>query len=280
MKTATAYGWKPPGWVDPEWRARALEKGWNPPSTVVLSSIGVACDPLSVRNLRDGATQTAPTRTPRTSSSSGSFLHAPSKRDEDEDEVFALIDLFNEQKKKSQRPASPRLEIKPPDCVFSHGARFHLQPPIEVFRRDAATPRRPPSEVSSDEDLQMDAKFQQLLNQSLSGQKVPISLDSDSDEESKSGIAGAARLVHPSLQAMLDEDEEEEEEESNNAPPHSISLVSRPLSAKAVDEDESSSTDDEGIDLAAARLRRQFHLRGKGDRDEIERLMQVYLDES
>ncbi|OHS97209.1 hypothetical protein TRFO_36591 [Tritrichomonas foetus] len=48
---AIAYGWKPPGYVDPEWKEKAKEKGWYPPN--IFSSIGVTCCPTECPNLKD-----------------------------------------------------------------------------------------------------------------------------------------------------------------------------------------------------------------------------------
>lgn len=53
IQKAIAYGWKQPGYVDPDWKSIAIEKGWIPPDKTLLSSIGVTCTPTECPNLKD-----------------------------------------------------------------------------------------------------------------------------------------------------------------------------------------------------------------------------------
>lgn len=53
IQKAMAFGWKPPGYVDPDWKDKAIEKGWTPPNKTLLSSIGVTCKPTECPNLKD-----------------------------------------------------------------------------------------------------------------------------------------------------------------------------------------------------------------------------------
>jgi hypothetical protein len=262
MNQAMAYGWKPPGYVDPDWKERAREKGWEPPSPVVFSSIAVSCDPISILSLKDEVVQTVP-REPTTSASSSSRVTLNPQEDDDEAEVFALIDMLNKQKK---QPA-PHCSLAPTQTVFSQSTecQLRMQPPTGVFDRTPATPPKPPSE-SSDDDLEIKASLQQFLDHSASSHKVTIDLNSDSDsDESKSSVIeplpDLEKLLGTALHSSSDEEEEEKEESDNGATP-----------ARREDSDTSSSDDS----FAAARVRSRFDLHGRGD-PEIERLMQVYI---
>lgn len=53
IQKAMAFGWKPPGFVDPEWKDKAIEKGWTPPNKTLFSSIGITCTPTECPNLKD-----------------------------------------------------------------------------------------------------------------------------------------------------------------------------------------------------------------------------------
>jgi hypothetical protein len=260
MKQATAYGWKPPGYVDPDWKERAREKGWEPPSTTVFSSIAVGCDPISVLNLKDEVVQTVPQQ-PAVSSVSSSRVTMKPQEDDDEDEVFALIDMLNRQKK---QPV-PHCSIAPAQTVFSQSAecQLRMQSPSAVFDR---TPAKVQSE-SSDDDLEINASLQQFLDQSTSSHKVAIDVNNEAEsDESKSSVIeplpDLEKLLGAALHSSSDDEEEEKEEESGRgpAPPHR-------------EDSDTSSSDDS---FAAARVRSKFNLHGRGD-PEIERLMQVYI---
>lgn len=53
IQKALAYGWKQPGYVGPDWKEKAKEKGWIPPDKTLRSSIGVTCTATECPNLKD-----------------------------------------------------------------------------------------------------------------------------------------------------------------------------------------------------------------------------------
>jgi hypothetical protein len=208
--------------------------------------------------LKDEVVQTVPQQ-PAMSSVSSSRATMKPQEDDDEDEVFALIDMLNRQKK---QPV-PHYSIAQAQTVFSQSVecQLRMQSPSAVFDR---TPAKVPSE-SSDDDLEINASLQQFLDHSASSHKVAIDVNSEFEsDESKSSVIEPLPDLEKLLGAALhsSSDDEEEEEESGRGP-----------AQPRRDDSDTSSSDDS---FAAARVRSKFNLHGRGD-PEIERLMQVYI---
>jgi hypothetical protein len=244
MQRATAFGWKPPGYVDPEWRDRARQKGWNPPPTTVYSSIAVACEPPDCQNLRDCQVQTVPAAiSSSSSSSSASLLRHRGRRSaivDDDDDIFGLIDLLNEPKQPQ------RLAMTPVEAVCSiRGNPMSLSPAISLF--DKQPPSGPPPLDLSD-DSELDESLHEISRQWTSERRplTPIPQTSSKIE----AIPNPNDFTRKLLASLGSSDDDEEEDVVSRVP--TPRLRSRPI--PQADNDASSS--DEDTNAAARRLQK------------------------
>ena len=270
IQKATAYGWKPPGYVDPDWRDRARERGWKPPDTTVRSSIGVECDPAECRNLKDTVIQTDP---PAPASVSSSFVSTKSSSagnlSQSEDDVFALIDVLNKNNKAKKKAMCG---FQPAECVFSMTGMENMRMTPVLTLMDIEG--RCEVAVSSDDDeddLDLQQSLHEIVAQSMSSHGLNIDLsDSDEDEPVSSSIAPLKDL-DKFLKETIGSSDDEEEEDGADALPNPEHVMMQHLSSDSDDDSDDSSDAGFMVDHLLSRIEGGRY----GDK-ELEALMNVY----
>ena len=138
---AIAYGWKPPGYIDPEWKDKAFEKGWIPPNS--FSDIGVSCKPIDCPNMKNAEIQIVESEIIQQNPK------PPSNDNESEDSAIELFNLLNAKHNKEQidsysssdpcanicssSTSSSNLSVQSPECVFSNLPKLRATPNIVLF---------------------------------------------------------------------------------------------------------------------------------------------------
>lgn len=107
IQKAIAFGWKQPGYVDPDWKDKAIEKGWTPPDKTLKSSIGITCTPTECPNLKDIEIQQVAIDIDKHhlqlqhESSTTTTMTTSSNDPQNDDSTLQLFDLMNGNRQKN-----------------------------------------------------------------------------------------------------------------------------------------------------------------------------------
>ena len=265
IQKATAYGWKPPGYVDPEWRDRARERGWKPPNSTVRSSIGVTCDPMECRNMKDIVVQTEP---PAPKSASSSFVSRSStdvNLSQSEDDVFALIDVLNKNNKAKKKPVCG---FMPAECVFSMTGMENMRMTPVLTLMDVEGKCDVPSSSDDDDDVDLQQSLHEIVAQSMSSHGITLDLSDSDDETPTKSTIEPLRDIDKFLKETLGSSDDEEEDSCGELGNEHVMV--QHLSSDSDDSDESS---DAGfmVDHLLSKIEGGQY----GDK-ELEALMNVY----